>query len=148
MKIFVGADHRGFELKSRVVELLRARGEEVHDVGAAELLPEDDFNDYAIEVSKAVLANPGSFGVLLCGSAQGVCMQANRFKGIRAAFCRNFAEAEATRKHNDANVLCISADLEKQNSTNFEETIMAFLDTSFLGLDRYIRRNQKLDEEQ
>lgn len=145
MKVYVGADHRGYELKDQVIGWLKNRGIEHYDLGADELIPEDDFNDYAVMVAKDVLANPDSFGVLLCGSAQGVCMQANRFKGIRAAFCHNAAEARETREHNDANVLCIAAD-ENQDQYVYEQILDTFLSTAFLGYDRYVRRNKKLDE--
>jgi len=143
MKVFIGADHRGFNLKGQIIEWLKARDIEFNDLGAYELISEDDYNDYAVMVAREVLATPDSYGVLLCGSAQGVCMQANRFKGIRAAFCHNTAEAKIVREHNNANILCIAADESKDGCGDVLE---AFLMTGFLGLERYERRNRKLDE--
>jgi len=143
MKVFIGADHRGFNLKNQVIQWLEGRDIDFNDLGAYELISEDDYNDYAVMVAREVLATPDSYGVLLCGSAQGVCMQANRFKGIRAAFCHNPTEAKTTREHNNANVLCIAADESRDDCSDILE---AFLMTSFSSLERYNRRNQKLDE--
>ena len=144
MKVYLGADHRGFELKNQIMGQLKNRGIDAVDLGAHELLPEDDYNDYAVAVCQAVLSTPDSYGILLCSSAQGMCMQANRFKGIRAAFCHDPAEAKLSREHNDANVICISSD--SRNVDSCGEILETFLHTEFLNLDRYIRRNQKLDE--
>lgn len=143
MKVYVGSDHNGYEPKKQVIKWLKNHDIEEFDLGAADLVPGDDYNDYAVMVANEVLANPDSFGILLCGSAQGMCMQANRFKGIRAAFCRNAGEAAVAREHNNANILCLPAD---ESFYDYQETIDAFLRTSFLNLERYIRRNQKLDE--
>ena len=143
MRIYLGADHRGLQLKEQVSAWLTGRDIEICDLGAYEPTPDDDYNDYAIAVAHKVVEDRGSFGVLLCASAQGMCMQANRFKGIRAAFCRTIAEAAETRSHNDANILCLSAD---EDYGAFGEILDSFLKTSFLPYERYIRRNQKLDE--
>jgi ribose 5-phosphate isomerase B len=143
MHIYIGADHRGFNLKNEVVGWLKVMSIDCTDVGAKELDSEDDYNDYAKLVVKEMRNDPEGVGVLLCASAQGMCMQANRYKGIRAAYCRSAAEAAETRSHNDANVLCISSD----DGVDYASTINTFLDTEFLGLERYIRRNRKLDEE-
>ncbi len=148
MKVFLGSDHRGFELKKVIAEWLRHRNIEHYDLGADSLNPGDDYNDYAIMVSKEVLKNPGSFGVLLCGSAQGMAMQANRFKGIRAALCHTVEEVRVTREHNNANIICIPTDDEAAGCTSDPNDMLdTFLKTSFLEYDRYLRRNQKLDED-
>ncbi|MBR0431381.1 RpiB/LacA/LacB family sugar-phosphate isomerase [Candidatus Saccharibacteria bacterium] len=146
-QIFVGADHRGFEQKQALVSLLTnsAKDFAVVDKGAYEYNEADDFNDPAIAVAKEVQNNPGSFGILLCGSAHGVCMQANRFPGIRAINGYNSHIAQLGREHNDANVLCLSADY--QNSADLAAAVQTFLTTAFLGEERYIRRNRRLDEE-
>lgn len=146
MKIFLGADHRGFELKNQIVAWLQANQVSVSDFGAHEYDAEDDYNDCAKSVAKALLAEPAAdnFGILVCGSAQGVAMQANRFKGIRASICHTEAQAIETRSHNNANILCISAD---EDSEHFEGIIRAFLSTAPLTDNKYIRRNQKLDED-
>lgn len=144
MHIYIGADHRGFGLKNELVGWLSALKYEFTDFGARELDPDDDYNDYAKPVVREVLAKPGeAIGVLLCGSAQGMCMQANRYKGIRAVFCRNAAEAAEARIHNDANVACIPAD----EPVDYAAIIDIFLKTGFLESEKYVRRNRKLDEE-
>lgn len=147
MHIYLGADHRGIVLKSSVVAWLQTRQIPFTDFGASQFNCEDDYNDYARKVTTALLAEDkpeDSFGVLLCGSGQGMCMQANRFKGIRAALCRNSAEALEARGHNDANVLCISAD---ENGRDFSTILDTFFSASPLPDPKYARRNQKLDED-
>lgn len=145
MHIYLGADHRGVILKSAVVDWLTSRQINFTDLGANTYDSDDDYNDYAKKVTTALLENqtPDSFGVLLCGSGQGMCMQANRFKGIRAALCHNSAEALETRGHNDANVLCISAD---ENGRDFSSILDAFFSSKPLPDPKYARRNKKLDE--
>jgi ribose 5-phosphate isomerase B len=144
MRIYLGADHRGFEQKNHIKNWLQSRNYEYYDLGADSLIPEDDYNDYAVMVAKSVLENPGSFGVLLCGSANGVAMQANRFKGIRAALIHSREEAETTRQHNNANIICLPSDQYIGDHTDILDT---FISTAFLEYDRYIRRNKKLDED-
>jgi len=143
MDIYLGADHRGFPLKVQIAKWLERRNISYNDLGSHELNPDDDYNDYAIAVAKKVLAVPDSYGILACGSAEGVCMQANRFKGIRAAACLNVGSAKASREHHNANVLCLSAE---EDTGQYRDIIDTFLSTEFLNLDRYNRRNQRLDE--
>ena len=146
MHIYLGADHRGYQLKNDVINWLESQQIQYTDFGANTYDAEDDFNDYAKQVAKAVLADKedDAFGILLCGSGQGMCMQANRFKGIRAALCNSASEAIETRGHNNANVLCISAD---NSYEHFSEILDSFLDTKPLQGEKYQRRCQKLDEE-
>lgn len=146
MHVYLGADHRGFELKNKVIEWLASRQITFTDFGAIEYDGDDDFNDYARKVAEAVLRNntEGHFGVLICGSGQGMCMQANRYKGIRAAICRDASEAYETRGHNNANVLCIPAD---NASEHFSEILDAFLTAPALPDTQYQRRARKLDED-
>ena len=92
MQVFVGADYRGLERKNQLIPFLIDSGYSVEDLGEYEYIEGSDFNDPAIKVAKKVRENPGSFGILICDSAHGVTMQANRFKGIRAANCA-FAES-------------------------------------------------------
>lgn len=146
MHIYLGADHRGFQLKNDVINWLASQQIPYTDFGATEFDAEDDFNDYAKKVAEAILRNQDeeSYGVLLCGSGQGMCMQANRYKGIRAAICHTSSEAFETRGHNNANILCISADNVKDH---FTEILDSFLDTKPLPDAKYQRRCKKLDEE-
>ena len=143
-KIFIGADHRGFEKKNLLADFLK-QNYEVVDLGATSYQETDDYNDYAQNVAKSVLTNPGSKGILLCGSAHGISIQANRFKGIRAIVGFNTELAEIGRKHNDANVLCLSADF--QDVEEMKNIANKFLSTDFLNEDRLARRNNRLDEE-
>ena len=108
MKIFIGADYRGFEKKNEIIAFLSQKNYDVVDEGAYEYVEGDDFNDPAIAVAKAVREDFGSFGILICDSAHGVTIQANRFKGVRAAHCENAESAKLAREHDDANVLCLS----------------------------------------
>lgn len=143
MHIYIGSDHRGFEMKARVREWLAGRQMEFEDFGALEYDPGDDYNDYAKQVAREVAGDPGARGLLICGAGNGECMQANRFKGVRAI---NGVTAEITvmgRRHNDANVLCLAADFVK----NPEELVEAFFETKFDGDERHVRRIRKLDEE-
>ena len=145
MHVYLGADHRGFQLKDEILAWLQSRQIPFTDFGAHEYDAEDDFNDYAKKVAVAMTSNTdaGDFGILLCGSGQGMAMQANRFKGIRAAICSSAMEAMETRMHNDANILCLSAD---ENAHNYIEIINAFMDTKPLPEEKYKRRSAKLDE--
>ena len=145
MQIFLGADHRGFELKNRIAEWLKNESIPFTDFGATEYDAEDDYNLYAKNVARAVLDNnaPDTFGILICGSAQGIAMQATRYKGIRAAICQDAAAAVETRGHNDANILCIPAD---RQINDFPAIINSFLYTPPLEDPKYKRRNQLLDE--
>ena len=145
MHVYLGADHRGFQLKDEILAWLQSRQIPFTDFGAHEYDAEDDFNDYAKKVAVAMTSNTdaGDFGILLCGSGQGMAMQANRFKGIRAAICSSAMEAMETRMHNDANILCLSAD---ENAHNYIEIINAFMDAKPLPEEKYKRRSAKLDE--
>lgn len=143
MKIFLGSDHRGFELKNAVAQFLTTLSIENIDCGPQDFDAEDDFNDYAKTVAKNVSSNQDSFGILICGSAQGVAMQANRFKKVRAAICHSADDARETRLHNNANILCLAADKHPDYATIIE----AFLSTMPLTEEKYLRRVKKLDEE-
>ena len=144
MKIFVGADYRGFDLKQGLVKYLAGTEHEVVDVGAYKKVEGDDFNDPAITVAKAVRGEPESHGILICDSAHGVTMQANRFKGVRAANCDSIESAKLAREHDDANVLCMSAHFTDENA--MREIVKTFIDTNFVALERRARRINRLDE--
>lgn len=145
MKIFIGADHNGFELKATLIAALRQSGHEVHDTGDVELQPDDDFPQFAAQAVTAMkAAGDDARGILICGSGQGMCMAANRFKGIRAALVWNVHEAHAARNDDDSNVLCLPA-----RSVNSDEAIAiteAWLATAFAGAPRFKRRIAELDQ--
>ena len=148
-RIFLGSDHRGFVAKQRILATLSqsewAENYEIVDLGPETMRPDDDFNDYAIAVSRAVRETEGSRGILICGSAHGISMQANRFKGIRAICGYTPELVRLGRLHNDANVLCLSSDF--MDDQNIDQAIDMFLRGNFLSEERYIRRNRRLDEE-
>ena len=144
MKVFVGADYRGFELKLKLVEYLLGKGYEVVDEGAYECHEGDDFNDPAIAVAKAVREELGTKGILICDSAHGMTIQANRFKGIRAAHCDSPESAILAREHDDANVLCLSAHFVDEDE--MQKIVIGFLETDFNNLERRVRRINRLDE--
>lgn len=144
MEIYIGADYRGFERKNQISKYLADSGYKVIDVGAYTYHEGDDFNDPAITVARNVRENFGSRGILICDSAHGVTMQANRFKGVRAAHCETEESAALAREHDDANVLCLSAhflDEEKMKAV-----VDKFLKTDFVNLERRARRINRLDE--
>lgn len=142
--VFISADHRGFELKNQLLPVFASLGVAVQDLGPVEYNPEDDFNDAATIVCRKVLENNTARGIIICGSAIGVAMQANRFKGIRAVAAYNTKLAELSRTHEDANVLCLSADLVSGRDN--VEIIKTFLGTMPLTDEKYLRRERKLDE--
>lgn len=144
MEVFVGADYRGFEKKKVILEFLAGQGYAVTDEGAFEYNEGDDFNDPAIAVARSVRENRGSFGILVCDSAHGVTIQANRFKGIRAAHCDSPESAKLAREHDDANVLCLSAHF--MDDAKMHEIITVFLQTNFESIERRVRRINRLDE--
>ena len=150
-ELFIGSDHRGYEKKNRLVEALVSgaiddAGFTVSDLGPFSYNPDDDYNDIAIAVAKAVQENKDSRGILLCGSANGVAIQANRFKGIRAIAPTIADIARLGREHNDANILCLSADFLDNN--NIDSLSSIFLNTQFSGEERHQRRIKKLDQEE
>lgn len=144
MQVFVGADYRGFERKNQLAEFLVAQNYEVKDVGAYEYSEGDDFNDPAIQVAKNIRENPTARGILICDSAHGVTMQANRFPKVRAANCDSVESAKLAREHDDANVLCLSAHFV--DAELMREIVGAFLGTEFVALERRVRRINRLDE--
>ncbi len=144
MEIYVGADYRGFEKKQQVLEFLNRQEYKVFDEGAYEYHEGDDFNDPAIAVAKAVRENGGSRGILICDSAHGVTIQANRFRGIRAAHCDSAEAAKLAREHDDANILCLSAHFMSEDQ--MRKIINTFLKTDFINLERRVRRINRLDE--
>lgn len=144
MEIFIGADYRGFKLKNELIGFLAEINYNVTDDGAYEYDEGDDFNDPAVKVASDVRENPGARGILICDSAHGMTMQANRFKGIRAAHCDSVKSARLAREHDDANVLCLSAHFV--NDDLMREITKTFLETNFEPLERRIRRINRLDE--
>lgn len=146
MKIYIGTDHNGFALKNSLVMYLKRAGYDVVDDGGEQLDPQDDFPVFAAKVAKDMLTSEDKEprGILLCGSGQGMCMAANRFKGIRAALGYDRESVRSARNDDDANVLCLPArHLERDTANMLVET---FLNTPFSHVGKYQRRIQEIDE--
>ena len=130
MKIAIGSDHRGFEVKRRIVALLGQLGHEVLDVGP-EGKDSVDYPDFAFRVAQAVGGGAAQRGILICGTGIGMCIAANKVHGVRAAPCHDSITAEMSRRHNDANVMCLSADLLSEEL--MERMVRIWLETAFEG---------------
>jgi ribose 5-phosphate isomerase B len=141
MKYFIGTDHAGFEIKPFVIEYLQKKGIEVEDLGCFSN-ESVDYPDYAHKVAEAVLTNPGSRGILICGSGIGMSLAANKHKGIRAALCHDYYTAAMARRHNDANILCFGARIVGLGV--IESILEAWLTNEFEG-GRHERRVKKID---
>jgi len=136
--VYIASDHAGHSLKENLKEYLSARGYEIEDLGAKKCDPSDDYPKYAHALAKKVVAAKGSKGILLCGSGQGVCMAANRRKGVRAALAWDEKSAQLSRSDDDANVLCLAGRLIAP--TMARRIVGHWLTTKFSGLSRYKRR--------
>ncbi|HEY8998992.1 MAG TPA: RpiB/LacA/LacB family sugar-phosphate isomerase [Candidatus Saccharimonadales bacterium] len=144
MKVFIGTDHNGFALKNALVEKLRAAGFESVDAGDEKLDPADDFPQFASRaVAQMQAAGPDARAILLCGSGQGMCIAANRFKGVRASLCWDVEEARAARNDDDSNVLCLPARV--LNEAEALQIAEAWLATPFAAAPRFKRRIAELD---
>jgi len=142
-KIYVGADHAGFDLKQKLVAELTKLGYEPVDVGPKKLDPADDFPDYAKPVAKAVSGGEVRRGVLTCGTGLGMVYTANRFPHVRAAVAWSPEIAELARKHNDANILVLPSRFVSE--TEGLEILHRWLDTKFEG-GRHQRRVEKIEK--
>jgi ribose 5-phosphate isomerase B len=140
MKIAIGSDHRGFEVKRRIGALLNQLGHEVLDVGP-EGRDSVDYPDYALQVGAAVSEGRVERGILICGTGIGMCIAANKVRGVRAAPCHDSITAEMSRRHNDANVLCLSADLLGEEL--IDRMVRIWLTTDFEG-GRHAQRVGKI----
>lgn len=140
MKIHIGSDHAGYDLKSELVAWLTAQGHDVNDQGTHSS-ERADYPDYAHAVAQAVLAD-GNLGILICGSANGVCMAANKHAGIRAALCWNTEVASLARAHNNANIICLPARFI--STPEAQEMLQAFFTTPFEG-GRHEQRVAKIN---
>lgn len=145
MKIYIGSDHAGFELKEKLKSFLADIGHEVEDKGAFSLEPGDDYPDFVKPVAECVAADSQSRGVVIGKSGQGEAMCANRFKNARAAawYGGNREIITLSRKHNNANILSLAAGFVDEGEAI--EAIKTFLDTPFSEDDRHTRRISKID---
>jgi len=139
--IYVGSDHRGFYLKNKVVKFLREKEYQVKDLGPTKYNKEDDYSDIAIKLAEKVVQE-NTKGILICESGVGVCISANKVDGARAALCTIEKQARLARMDDDANILCLSAELVEEE-TNLE-IVKSFLETVFASEERFIRRINKI----
>jgi ribose 5-phosphate isomerase B len=142
--IYIGADHRGFELKEELKRRLTNDGIEVEDLGNETLDPADDYVDYAKAVAQTVANDSESKGILICGSGVGVDMAANKVKGARSCLVFDQKRAIQSREHEDANILCLGSDILIADDAY--EIVKVFIQTPFSGEERHIRRLNKLKE--
>ena len=142
MRVLLGSDHAGFELKQDLVQRIVSAGHDVHDFGAMALDPEDDYPPYCLQVAAAVAQEPGSLGVVIGGSGNGEQIAANKVPGIRAALAWNVATARLAREHNDANVVAIGARMHSREEAWL--IVSTFLSTPFSGDERHIRRIEQV----
>ncbi len=142
----MGADHNGFRLRRKIIEQLKKAGYDVHDDGDQQLDPGDDYPVFAKKVVADILGaeDKDARGILLCGSGQGMCVAANRFKGIRAALLYDIESARSSRNDDDCNIGCLPARVLEADKAFY--IIKTFLDTPFAAAPRYIRRINELDE--
>jgi ribose 5-phosphate isomerase B len=145
MRVYIGADHRGFELKRAIIAYLNRADHEVEDCGDEVMDQNDDFPQFAARVAHKVLASEDkdAKGILICGSGQGMAIAANRFKGIRAAVCWDRKSAEESRNDDDANVLCLPSN--HLDIRQAEDTTGTWLKTEFAGAARFTRRIEQID---
>jgi ribose 5-phosphate isomerase B len=144
MRVFLGSDHAGFQLKARLVEHLRTLGHEPIDCGAHSYDPADDYPPPCIAAATRTAAEPGSLGIVIGGSGNGEQIAANKVRGIRAALVWSEDTARLAREHNDANVISIGArNHPEADALRFVEI---FLDTPFSGEQRHVRRIAMLEE--
>lgn len=141
--IYLAADHRGFQLKNHLADYLKKELRvEFEDLGAAAFDSNDDSPDFALAVAKKVAAHPANRGILICWTGHGMCIAANKIKGVRAITGYNIEGTELGRAHNDANVLCLASKF--LSNEHAVAIVKKFLETAFAGDERLVRRNDKI----
>jgi ribose 5-phosphate isomerase B len=143
MRVYIGSDHAGFELKGRLVEHLTGQGHEVLDCGPAAYDAEDDYPPYCLLTGTRVVADPGSLGIVIGGSGNGEAIAANKVKGVRCALAFSDDTAKLGREHNNANVLSLGARMyDDATALRYADL---FLATPFSAAERHERRIELLD---
>lgn len=141
MKVIVGSDHAGFAAKQSLIAALKKQGHSVTDAGT-DSTDSVDYPDFAIQVGRAVAEEEAERGILICGTGIGMCMTVNKVPGVRGAVVTDAYTAEMSRRHNDANVLCMGARV--QTSEKMEELARVFLEAPFDG-GRHAGRVEKIN---
>ena len=142
MKISIGADHAGYEMKQQLIQFIQNLGHAVHDVRTFEPGKPDDYPDYAILVAEDIRLGKADRGVLVCGSGVGVSVAANKFKGIRAGLCHDHYSAHQGVEHDDMNVLVLGSRIIGPMMA--QDVTEAFLKAIFSGEERHVRRLNKV----
>lgn len=142
MKVGVASDHRGIKVKAQILALLTQLSHEGVDYGPADGASVD-YPDFAARVAQAIVGGEIERGVLICGTGMGMCIAANKFGGVRAVTCHDDVTAEMSRRHNDANIMCLSADLLGERLLN--RIVEIWLRTQFEG-GRHQRRIEKIEQ--
>ncbi|MBU0460363.1 MAG: RpiB/LacA/LacB family sugar-phosphate isomerase [Nanoarchaeota archaeon] len=142
VKVYLASDHGGFLLKKKLLVFLAKNNYNLEDLGPKEFNIKDDYPDYALPLAKKVSKDKNSFGILLCRNGQGVCISANKVKGIRAVTGFSKKMIKSTRHDDNANVLCLPADYIKEKEA--KKIIKIFLETKFSKLARHQRRLNKI----
>lgn len=144
MKIYIGSDHAGYELKGKLKEYLGLEGYKIEDMGAFEFEKDDDYPDFIRPVAQAVVGDPLSMGIIIGGSGQGEAMCANRVMGARATlyYGGNLDIVKVSRQHNNANILSLGARF--LHEAEAKSAVKAFLETPFSNEERHIRRIEKI----
>lgn len=145
MTIFIAADHRGFELKNKIIEYLHEKNIRIEDLGNYQYEPQDDYPKFAQKVAQAVLQNPQMYlGIVICGSGVGVSIVANRFPGIRCAIGFKKEQVAHARENDHVNTLALPSDYIDFEKT--KELIDTFLETKTKQEEKYLRRINELDQ--
>ncbi len=142
MKIVIGADHAGYEMKESVKDHLRELGHEVMDVGTNRPGEPDDYPDFAERVAKEIQSGGVERGILICGSGVGVSVAANKFKGIRAGICHDHYSARQGVEHDNMNVLVLGSRVIGPNSA--VDLVDGYMGAKFSGEERHVRRLNKI----
>lgn len=141
--VAIGSDHAGYDFKEELISFLEAKDLPYHDYGTHSK-DSVDYPDFAHPVANAVEKGEASFGILLCGSANGVAITANKHKGVRAAVCWGEELAKLAREHNNANILCVPSRFVREGDA--EKMVQLFINTAFEDSGRHQRRVEKIAE--
>ena len=144
MKIAIGSDHAGFELKENLKKLLADRGYELDDLGAETFDPQDDYPEFGRKVAEAVASGEYDRGIVMCGSGIGISMSANKVPGARAAACYTTDMAKISRLHNDANILALGGRITAKETAL--DIAVTWLETPFSEEARHVRRIRQVQE--
>jgi ribose 5-phosphate isomerase B len=141
MRIVLGADHRGYELKNALVDYLQDAGHDVADMGTNSD-ESVDYPDLALAVGEAIQSGRAERGILVCGSGVGACVAANKLDGIRAAITHDTYSAHQGVEHDDMNVICLGSKVVAEDAAR--EIVQSFIDARFQAEERYLRRLEKV----